>query len=180
MNPSQLTVDWSLWPLDLRTELLHVVEDLHAKAVAGTGARPDMLTEARPAGLPDIVEPSGWNKESYTHVIVKLLARHPVQVAVIFEAIKTGTGYVPRHRVYELGGYAADRSLKGFTRPVNRFIADAVEAGILPEDADELLAPDYDPAISGYQRARGFVVPMEVVKLGQQWRAEQDVLRKQD
>jgi hypothetical protein len=180
MNPSQLTVDWSSWSLDLRVELLHVVEDLHAKAVAGVVARPDTLTEAHPADLPAIVEPSGWNKESYSHVIGKLLARHQVQVAVIFEAIKTGTGYVPRHRVYELGGYDAERSLKGFTRPVNRFTADAVEAGLLPEDADELLAPDYDPAISGYHRARGFVVPMEVVKLGLQWKAEQEVLRRQD
>lgn len=178
MNPSQLSVDWSSWPLDIRIELLHVVEDLHAKAVVG--AWPDTLTEARPASLPDVVEPSGWDKESYTHVIAKLLARHHVQVAVIFEAIKTGTGYVPRHRVYELGGYDADRSLKGFTRPVNRFTADAVEAGLLPEDTDDLLAPDYDPAVSGYQRARGFVVPMEVVRFGQQWRAEQDALREQD
>ena len=50
--------------------------------------------------------------------------------------------------------------------------AEAVEAGLLPEDADDLLAPDYDPNVSGFQRAKGFVVPAEVVKMALEWREE--------
>jgi hypothetical protein len=43
-----------------------------------------------------------------------------------------------------------------------------VESGKLPDDAEDLLLPVYDPDIKGYQRASGFKVPLEVVKLIQE------------
>jgi hypothetical protein len=56
--------------------------------------------------------------------------------------------------------------------------AEAVEAGLLPEDADDLLTPDYDPNVTSFQRAKGFIVPMEVVKMANQWRQESQRERK--
>ena len=55
---------------------------------------------------------------------------------------------------------------------MNRVTADAIEAGLLEEDADDLLTPDYDPNVTSFQRAMGFRVPIEVVKMATQWREE--------
>lgn len=173
MNSTSVTVDISDWPTAARVELMELIgriEDQfpgHQPAAADTG--PVRLEE---------IEPSGWNKDAYLDVLTKLLSRHHVQVAVIFEAIKNGTGYVTRERVYELGNYPENRSLKGFTRPVNRLTAEAAEAGLLPEEADDLLTPDYDPNVRSFQRAKGFIVPMDVVRLANEWRQESEMERK--
>lgn len=159
-----ITTDVTDWSTPARTELLELIDKLSATAVSGTYTPPATVT-------PEEVEPSGWTQEAYLNVITRLLRKHHVQVAVIFEAIKNGTGYVSRDQVYELGHYDKSRSLKGFTRPVNRFTEEAQEKELLPNDAEDLLVPDYDPAIKGFQRARGFFVPMEVVKLAEEWKA---------
>jgi hypothetical protein len=167
MNGTSITVEISNWPTPARIELMELIGRVEARL---QGRQP--ASAATAPAVPEEVEPSGWNKEAYMDVLTKLLSRHHVQVAVIFEAIKTGTGYVSRERVYELGNYPETRSLKGFTRPVNRLTAEAVEAGLLPEDADDLLTPDYDPNVTSFQRAKGFIVPMEVVKMANEWRQE--------
>jgi hypothetical protein len=159
-----ITTEVTDWSTPARTELLELIDKLSAAAVQGTYTPPAPV-------IPEEVEPSGWTQKAYLDVITKLLRKHHVQVAVIFEAIKNGTGYVSRDQVYELGHYEESRSLKGFTRPVNRFTEEAQEKGLLPDDAEDLLLPDYDPAIKGFQRARGFFVPMEVVKLAEEWKA---------
>lgn len=164
-------IDMSNWPLPARVELLELV-DKFEKQYSGQQPADETTEEPTAALLPEEIEPSGWTQEAYHEVIKRLLRRNHVQVAVIFEAIKNGTGYVSRDRVYELGNYPDTRSLKGFTRPVNRVTAEVVEAGLLEDDADELLTPDYTDGVTGYQRAKGFRVPAEIVKLGQQWRAE--------
>ena len=158
-----IAADVTDWSTPARTELLELIDKLSA-AAKGTHTPPAPVA-------PVEVEPSGWTQEAYLDVITKLLRKHHVQVAVIFEAIKNGTGYVSREQVYELGHYDESRSLKGFTRPVNRFTEEAQERGLLPNDAEDLLLPDYDPAIKGFQRARGFFVPMEVVMLAEEWKA---------
>lgn len=116
--------------------------------------------------VPDLaeVESTGWTLDTYHEAIAALLGSHVVQAKVITEAIRNG-GAIDRAQVYELGGYKSDRSLKGFTRPVNRLMVQLIESGKLPEDAEDLLAPVYDPAVKGFQRAKGFRVPLEVVKL---------------
>jgi hypothetical protein len=172
MNGTSITLDISDWPTPARVELMELTGRIEAQL---KGHQP--AADTAPA-VPEEVEPSGWNKDAYTDVIGKLLSRHHVQVAVIFEAIKNGTGYVTRERVYDLGSYPDNRSLKGFTRPVNRLTAEAVEAGLLPEDADDLLTPDYDPNVTSFQRAKGFIVPMEVVKMANNWRRESQRERK--
>jgi len=87
-----------------------------------------------------------------------------VQMKVIKRAIELG-GSIARAEVYDLGGFESTRSLKGFTRPVNRATLSLRDSGELPEDAEELLDPIYDTSVRGYQRARGFRVPLEIVKL---------------
>ena len=83
---------------------------------------------------------------------------------MITRAIENG-GSVTREETYELGGYEPTRSLKGFTRPVNRATLALRDSGDLPEDAEELLGPIYDMSVKSYQRAKGFRIPLEIVKL---------------
>ncbi len=113
----------------------------------------------------DEVETSGWTFDSYTEAMTGLLSKYGVQAHAIKSAIEAGTGFISREDVYKIGSYPESRSLKGFTRPVNRIMERLTEAGKLPEDAEDLLVPDYDPAVKGYQRARGFRVPMEIVMM---------------
>jgi hypothetical protein len=159
-TPISISVDTTVWSTQQRHQLLDFIAEIDSAAAA--------------AALPEFgeVEATGWTFELYQEVISELLSKYHVQVSAIFEAIKAGTGYVDRPAVYALGGYPADRTLKGFTRPVNRAVLKLVEAGRLPEDAPDLLAPVYDPSVSGYQRTKGFQVPLEVVKLALDHKAQ--------
>lgn len=74
-------------------------------------------------------------------------------------------GVVARDEVYELGDYDPERSLKGFTRPVNRICQELRDSEVVPADAPDLLVPDYDEKIKGYQRARSFSVPADIIGL---------------
>ncbi len=111
------------------------------------------------------VEVTGWTKALVEKALEKLAgSRATVQIKVIKRAIANG-GSVTRDEVYELGGYKPTRSLKGFTRAANRATLALRDEGDLPEDAEELLEPIYDMSVRSYQRARGFRIPLEVVKL---------------
>lgn len=175
---SIISADVTSWSGHQRLELLEKIDAINEQVQvqsapalqAGAGGPQDVsaLLPSSPGGnvrVPDDVESTGWTYPAYEQAIIALLRKHSVQVSAIFEAIKSGTGYITRGQVYALGKYPESRSLKGFTRPVNRVTADLVDSGKLPEDAEELLRPDYDPAVRSFQRARGFFVPMEVVKL---------------
>jgi len=158
-----ISTDVTAWTAHQREQLFASIATIEANSAPA------------PASQLDEVESTGWTLDAYQEAMVGLLGKHFVQANVINEAIKAGTGYVSREDVYELGGYPPARSLKGFTRPVNRIVQNLVEAGKLPEDAEDLLIPVYDPDIKGYQRALGFQVPLEVVKMMlEQFKAKAD------
>ncbi|WP_336715561.1 hypothetical protein [Arthrobacter sp. USHLN218] len=113
----------------------------------------------------DEVEATGWTTTLVEKVFELLTnSRAIVQIKAVKFAIEHG-GVVNRDDVYELGGYSESRSLKGFTRPTNRATQTLRDSGDLPEDAEELLEPIYDMNVRGYQRAKGFRVPLEIVRL---------------
>lgn len=145
-----ITVDVTGYSQHQRSAILHAISEAQA-----------ILQAAQAEEL----EPSGWTKAAYEQALVKMAgSRAEVQIKVVKRAIENG-GSITRAEVFELGGYAADRKLKGFTRPANRATQALRDSGDLPEDADELLEPIYDMAIKGYQQAKGFRVPQELVKL---------------
>lgn len=168
MTGITITADVTDWPTSARTELLEIIDKLHAQT-AGAAA-------LQHSGGSDDFEPSGWNAEAFGEIYGKLLS-YPAQCSVILRAISSGTGYVSREDVYELAKYEAGRSLKGFTRPIRRLTQQLIDKGVLTEEVDELLEPDYDESVKGYQRARGFRVPMEVVKKAHEWQREGNVNR---
>lgn len=169
IGSTHVTVDVTMWSMEQRTGLLQMIDQINgelAKTSSGDHAIPVPSIDLRTTiSIPSHVESTGWTYEAYEQVMAGLLSKSYVQAAAIMEAIKGGTGYVTRDDVYALGKYPETRTLKGFTRPVNRVTADLVDSGLLPEDAEDLLRPDYDPAVKSFQRAKGFFVPMEVVKL---------------
>ncbi|QOK22379.1 hypothetical protein IGS73_15025 [Janibacter indicus] len=91
----------------------------------------------------DIAEVVGWTSEALEEAFARLErdGAH-VQVATIQEALRQN-GYVTRDRVYKIGRYSKGRSLRGFTRPVNRIVADLKAEGRIPESAANLLSSSY-------------------------------------
>jgi hypothetical protein len=107
-------------------------------------------------------EPSGWTSDALLAAVAALRSgRAWAQVQVIEQAARRG-GFIAREEVYAVAGYDSGRSLRGFTRPVNRVVSRLQDEGLLPEDAEDLLEPVYDDTVRGYQRARGFRVPADV------------------
>lgn len=83
------------------------------------------------------------------------------RVEVIRQAAEAG-GRVEAATVYEICDYDADRSLRGFTKPVTRISGNLQEQGIVQESAVQVLAAEYD---NGPGRASGFAVHPLLVPL---------------
>jgi hypothetical protein len=134
-----------------RRRLEHLIE---------TAYRDVVETQTADAGVT-----GAWTREALGTVISRLTAEgRTAQAEAIRRAAHQG-GVVSRDEVYQLGDYDAERSLKGFTRPVNRICQELRDAQVVPADAPDLLVPDYDEKIKGYQRARSFSVPADIIGL---------------
>lgn len=107
----------------------------------------------------------GWTPTSAMKLLTRLFqANRPVQAKVIHAAATNG-GQCDRDTVYELGDYDESRSLKGFTRPVNRIMKEMHANGDLPIDAADPMKPIYDHENPSFQRAQGFAMPPELAAL---------------
>lgn len=78
------------------------------------------------------------------------------QAEMLERAIEQG-GRINRAQVMELGGYDADRTLRGITRPVSRLVRRLEDDGLLAHDALPAFAPDYEGGVI----AQSFTVPDE-------------------
>ncbi|MGY3205326.1 PIN-like domain-containing protein [Streptomyces sp. TE5632] len=83
------------------------------------------------------------------------------RVDVIRQAAERN-GRVEAATVYEICDYDADRSLKGFTKPINRISGKLQEQGLVPDSAVPVLTAEYD---NGSGRASGFAVDPLLVPL---------------
>lgn len=145
-----ITIDVTGYPQHVRQRILQAIGRVLAEADS----------ESRVPG------PVAWTKEAYEKAMIMLAgSKAEVQMEAVRRAILNG-GSITRSEVYELGGYPEERQLKGFTRPANRATQALRDSGDLPDEADELLEAIYDMSIKGYQQARGFRVPQELVALG--------------
>lgn len=108
---------------------------------------------------------AGWTVTAATELFSRLeAANRPVQAKVIRAAASAG-GMCDRAKVYALGGYDDSRSLRGFTRPVNRIVDAMKTEGILAADAADPMQTIYDPDNPSFQQAKGFGMPPEVAPL---------------
>lgn len=106
----------------------------------------------------------GWNVAAIDALLAALEEEAPVQREVIGWAAKHD-GFIDRDKVYELGEYPSDRSLRGFTRPINRIAQSYRDEGTLPEEALDVLDAVYSASAENPSMAIGFAVPRGVLSL---------------
>jgi len=143
-------------------------------------ARLILDVEVRDESVQDIervaeLENGGWTLDAIGQFLSRLIHEGwtPQEHAIRLAASRGGL--IERQIVYDLGGYGEGRSLRGFTRPVNRITQEFRQAGIVPESAIDVLQTVYDPAAglsSGW--ASGFRVPDTLVPLVLEWHRARD------
>lgn len=106
---------------------------------------------------------AAWT-EPLAQVLVDRLRRRGLkpQLATLAFAAHHG-GRAPREIVYRLAGYPPNRSLKGFTRPVNSAMEEMVRERVAPEGLSNPMAPLYDVTSASFQRAQGFRMTPDAV-----------------
>jgi hypothetical protein len=113
---------------------------------------------------PSSEDAEGWTRDLYDVLLTRLRTEGSLTQAEVLEAAVAAGGAIDRATTYELAGWdPSRRSLKGFTRPVNRVVADMRAEGLLPVDAPKPFVPIYSAAHKGYQKAGGFSVPANLV-----------------
>jgi hypothetical protein len=102
----------------------------------------------------------GWTADGVAELLRRLGRQAPKQAAVIRLAVRNG-GSVSRAEVYRVAGFSRDRSLRGFTRPVNRITDQLIMEGLIATEASSILYPYYGTGVL----ALSFLVPDAVLPL---------------
>ncbi|WP_242086465.1 PIN-like domain-containing protein [Microbacterium lacticum] len=98
-----------------------------------------------------------WPLAAYRRLLVELRENGSlIQADVISLAARAG-GFISRSQIYELAGFAEDRSLRRFALPAQRISLALAEEGLLPVDA----APALEAVYEGPGRTTGYRVPQE-------------------
>lgn len=98
-----------------------------------------------------------WPNAAYRRLLIELReAGSEIQADVISLAARAG-GFISRSQIYELAGFAEDRSLRRFALPAQRISLALAEEGVLPVDA----APALEAVYEGPGRTIGYRVPQE-------------------
>jgi hypothetical protein len=88
----------------------------------------------------------------------------PVQAATINVAAGQD-GFVSRDQVYAIGKYPEGRSLKGFTRPINRITDLYRNQGFVPASAVDIVWAVYNEDSPEAGQAAGFRIHKDVLPL---------------
>jgi predicted nucleic acid-binding protein len=123
----------------------------------------DDLEQLRDADGEDDLPDGVWTADSLSQFLFRLRRHSPSRFRVILAAAENG-GFVDRATVYELAGYAEDRQLRGFTRPITTVARELEEAGVLSGEEPFLLRTIYGSAAEP-SLASGFQIPDEVVPM---------------
>jgi hypothetical protein len=111
-------------------------------------------------GAPTGTLSATWPPAGVRELLRRLDIQRPTQATVLRIAAHNG-GFVERNVVYEVGDYAPARTLRGFTRPVNRVTRDLQREGLVPQGVVPALQADYEHGM----QATGFLVPPEVAEV---------------
>ncbi|VVJ21193.1 Uncharacterised protein [Amycolatopsis camponoti] len=141
-----------LRPADLlaRAAVLEVEVDRASPVDAGRVAE---------AGEEEPADP--WTLPALSALLEQLDREAPVQAAALRLATPGSDGRVSREKVYELGEYADDRMLRGFTRPFRRLTAALQGDGTVPARVAPVFVARYPDGV----KASYFSVPAEVPAL---------------
>jgi hypothetical protein len=141
-------------PVDLltRASVLEVEVDQESSVDAGR------ITSESEEEVADVDK---WTPDALIALLRHLDEEAPVQAAALRLATPDRDGRVSREDVYELGGYATDRMLRGFTRPFLRLTALLQVQGIVPANVAPIFVARYPDGV----KASYFSVPPEVPEL---------------
>lgn len=102
-----------------------------------------------------------WTRFGLNELLDRLDKEQRIQADVIRTAAQQPNGRLPRALVYELGEYEDGRTLRGFTRPVNRITRQLQREGVVAADVAPALEPVYERGV----QAAYLAVPPDVRKL---------------
>lgn len=141
-------------PADLlkRASVLQVEVDEASSADAESVT----TTEGEPAD-----QFSPWTLDAVSELLKHLDVEAAVQAAALRLATTDNGGQVSRAKVYELGEYADDRMLRGFTRPFLRLTETLQKQGKIPPGVAPIFVAQYPDGV----KASYFSVPAEVPEL---------------
>ena len=137
--------------------LLPEEPDLITASTTGYDDSPELTFKDE---MQDADEPR-WTNEGLTELLNRLGDEHPVQAKVIRAAAEQASGQLSRALVYELGEYEEDRTLRGFTRPVNRITSQLQREGLVAPGVAPALEAVYEHGV----QATSFAVPPDVQDL---------------
>jgi hypothetical protein len=123
----------------------------------------DQASPADAGRVADIEEESAepWTAAALSALLVRLDQEAPVQAAALRLATPDKGGRVSRKKVYELGDYANDRMLRGFTRPFRRLTEALQVHGAIPAGVAPIFVARYPDGV----KTSYFSVPDEVPRL---------------
>lgn len=114
---------------------------------------------------PEVTPPhGGWNADTLDKWLRQLKLEAPVQAMVVDVAARQN-GYVSRDQVYAIGKYREERSLRGFTRPINRITESYRYQGFVPENAVDIVWAVYNEDSPEAGQAAGFRLHAAVLPL---------------
>lgn len=109
----------------------------------------------------DVASARGWTVAAVESLLSRLdQGGYKVQAASVREALANGS-HITRSAVYKIGKYPSTRSLKGFTRSINRIEDQMRVSAEIEPDADPLFSTSYQDGV----KADGFSVPGAVADL---------------
>jgi PIN like domain len=114
--------------------------------------------------LEDQLEDGGWHARALDELLVRLTREAPVQAEVLAQAAQNG-GVITRAKVYEIGDYDEERSLRSFTRPIKRISQEFRDDDAIEALAVDVLEANYDPVAPNPSLATGFSVNEQVLPL---------------
>lgn len=127
--------------------------------IAGSGVLPEDVVPDSASILVDSVGSSsnsaGWTADAARILMGELESYHPAQFAAVRRAFQNG-GSISRDEIYAVAGFDLSRSLRGFTRPIDRITRLLIDSEVLPYAVNSALTPFYDSALTGNNRAVRF------------------------
>ena len=141
-----------------RLYMLRPLQLIEQAAILNVSVSPEAATDVARADR----EPrrAFWTRAAVAELLRRLDAEGREQADVIRAAAEHG-GVITREEIYDIGGYAEERMLRGFTRPSARITRDLQSEGLLDDEVESALTPQYDGGVTAVR----FEIPLEVVEI---------------
>lgn len=152
------------WPSDQVAALIDYARELTRVA----------REELPPASADEGGEESSfeWRWDELLAVYAELRNSRSYPQIKVLERMAANGGQITREETYAATGFGTGRSLKGFTRPFGRVVAQLEQEHRIRPGLPDLVTPVYEDGTRGYQRAQGFRMPPNAAALIRRGKSE--------